>query len=159
MEKNVVTLNHLNFCYDESQDWKDTRVLDDISFAIGAGERIGLIGSNGVGKSTLLKLLVGILPAQPGQIAVCGLEMNRANLKEIRRRIGYVFQDSDSQLFMPTVYADVAFAAENYGLPKEKKCAAAPRKRWSWCICRTMPSGRCTACPAGRKNWPPLRAF
>ena len=120
MEKNVVTLNHLNFCYDESQDWKDTRVLDDISFAIGAGERIGLIGSNGVGKSTLLKLLVGILPAQPGQIAVCGLEMNRANLKEIRRRIGYVFQDSDSQLFMPTVYADVAFAAENYGLPQEE---------------------------------------
>ena len=120
MEKNVITLNHLNFRYDEMQDWKDTQVLEDVALQIDPGEHVGLIGSNGVGKSTLLKLLVGILPAQPGQITVCGLEMNRANLKEIRRRIGYIFQDSDSQLFMPTVYADVAFAAENYGLPLEE---------------------------------------
>ena len=86
-----------------------------------------LIGVNGVGKSTLLKILVGILPIQAGALTVGGLPMERKNLAEIRRKVGYIFQDSDSQLFMPTVRADVAFAAENYGYPPEEVAARTRR--------------------------------
>ena len=119
----VLHVQDLSFRY----DGHDGAVLDGLSFAVARGERVGLVGCNGVGKSTLLKLLVGILPMQTGTLEVGGLAMNRKNLAEIRRKVGYIFQDSDSQLFMPTVQADVAFAAENYGYPPDEVAARTRR--------------------------------
>ena len=75
-----------------------------------------MIGANGVGKSTLLKMLVGLNLQFTGSIRVENIPVEKNTLSEIRSRIGYVFQDSDSQLFMNTVYEDVAFAPRNYGM-------------------------------------------
>ena len=108
----ILELQDLSFRYEGGLPGE--KVLDALTFAVAPGERVGLVGCNGVGKSTLLKILVGILPIQAGALTVGGLPMERKNLAEIRRKVGYIFQDSDSQLFMPTVRADVAFAAENY---------------------------------------------
>lgn len=113
----ILDVQGLSFRYEGGHEGA---VLDGLSFTLERGERVGLVGCNGVGKSTLLKLLVGILPMQQGTLTVGGLAMNRKNLPELRRKVGYVFQDSDSQLFMPTVQADVAFAAENYGYPPQE---------------------------------------
>ena len=114
----ILELQDLSFRYEGGLPGE--KVLDALTFAVAPGERVGLVGCNGVGKSTLLKILVGILPIQAGALTVGGLPMGRRNLAEIRRKVGYIFQDSDSQLFMPTVRADVAFAAENYGYPPEE---------------------------------------
>lgn len=81
---------------------------------------MGLIGSNGVGKSTLLKLIIGLLPLQEGALSVCGRPLSKENLPYIRQRTGYVFQDSESQLFMPTVEEDVGFALRNAGFSREE---------------------------------------
>ena len=96
------------------------RALDGIAFSARAGERIGLIGANGAGKSTLLKLLVGLEEIQEGGISICGLPVGKNHLAEIRKSIGYVFQDSDSQLFMARVEDDLAFAPRNYGFSEEE---------------------------------------
>ena len=92
------------------------RILKDVSFHAGEGDSIGLIGANGVGKSKLLKMLVGLNLQFTGSIRVENIPVEKNTLSEIRSRIGYVFQDSDSQLFMNTVYEDVAFAPRNYGM-------------------------------------------
>ena len=98
---------------------KDRDVLHDIDLSIEHGKSIGLIGANGAGKSTMLKLLVGLLTGYRGAIQVLGLPVEKKNLVDIRKKMGYVFQDSDSQLFMSTVYEDVAFGLRNYGYPEE----------------------------------------
>ena len=72
------------------------------------------------GKSTLLKLLVGLELGYTGEIIIDDMKVEKKNLAEIRQKIGYVFQDSDSQLFMPTIYEDVAFAPKNYGFSEEE---------------------------------------
>lgn len=122
--ESILTMQDLTFCYDGHNA---APVLQDINLNIASGQRVGLVGCNGVGKSTLLKLLVGILPMQQGTLEVAGLAMQRENLASIRREVGYIFQDSDSQLFMPTVAADVAFAAQNYGYPTEEVAARTHR--------------------------------
>ncbi len=76
---------------------------------IEAGERVALLGPNGAGKTTLILHLNGVLMPQAGSVVVSGIEVAKANLKEVRRRVGIVFQDPDDQLFMPTVAEDVAF--------------------------------------------------
>ena len=99
MEENIIEIENLHFAYAKKHEHKDAMVLQNISFSAKAGERIGLIGANGVGKSTLLKIFVGLLEAEDiGKVRLCGLDLNKKNLRELRRRIGYVFQDSDSQL-------------------------------------------------------------
>ncbi len=111
----MIDLNQVGFAYKEN-----IPVLQDISLSIEAGASVGLVGANGAGKSTLMKLLVGLLKPTSGQVRICGLDVEKKNLAEIRRRIGYVFQDADNQLFMSTVYEDIAFGPLNYGLPKEE---------------------------------------
>ena len=90
--------------------------LREIKLRIERGERVALLGPNGAGKTTLVLHLNGILAAQQGSVTVAGLEVAKPNLREIRRRVGIVFQDPDDQLFMPTVAEDVAFGPANFGV-------------------------------------------
>ena len=94
-------------------------VIDDLNFSIRKGETVGLIGANGAGKSTIMKLMLGLLQGE-GQILVDGLPVEKKNLPVIRQKIGFVLQDSDNQMFMPTVYEDMIFGPLNYGLSKEE---------------------------------------
>ena len=117
---NVIEIYDLSFAYEGLPGGQRKEVLHHLDFQVASGEPVGLIGANGVGKSTLLKLICGLLDIQQGKIVVEDLEVCRRNLQVIRGKVGYVFQDSDSQLFMSTVYEDVAFAPRNYGMkPKE----------------------------------------
>ena len=111
----LLNISGLSFSYE-----KDSVVLKDISFTANYGESIGLVGANGIGKSTLMKLMVGLFLDYTGDITVAGHKMNKKNLDHIREHIGYVFQDSDSQLFLTTVEDDVAFGPRNYGLSEEE---------------------------------------
>ena len=87
-----------------------------VSLHVHAGERVALLGPNGAGKTTLILHLNGILRAGSGTVKISGLSVEKANLPEIRRRVGIVFQDPDDQLFMPRVREDVAFGPANLGL-------------------------------------------
>ncbi len=111
----MVNLDHLTFTYDGNRE-----VLSDISFHLKAGETVGLIGANGAGKSTLLKILTGLLTDYKGQAKLDGMDINKKNLAAVREKTGYVFQDSESQLFLSTVYEDVAFGPRNYGYSEEE---------------------------------------
>lgn len=108
----MIQIENASFGYD-----KDTKIITKLNLVIREGERTGLIGANGTGKSTLLKMLTGLV-GHEGSIRICGLEVEKKNLGEIRKNLGFVFQDSDSQLFMPTVYDDIAFGPRNYGMTK-----------------------------------------
>lgn len=111
----MLRVEHVSFSYD-----KEHPVLRELSFHIGPGERVGLIGANGAGKSTLMKLFLGLLPCQRGEIHAGGVQVSRENLARVRQTLGFVLQDSDNQMFMPTVYEDMMFAPLNYGLPREE---------------------------------------
>ncbi|MGH9214279.1 MAG: energy-coupling factor ABC transporter ATP-binding protein [Acidimicrobiales bacterium] len=95
------------------------QALGGVDLTIDAGERVALLGPNGAGKTTLILHLNGILLPGAGEVRVGGLPVTKANFKEIRRRVGVVFQDPDDQLFMPTVRDDVAFGPANLGLRDE----------------------------------------
>jgi len=92
------------------------QALFGVDLRIERGERVALLGPNGAGKTTLVLHLNGVLLPGAGRVHVGGLPVARAHLKEIRRRVGIVFQDPDDQLFMPTVTEDVAFGPANLGL-------------------------------------------
>lgn len=94
-----------------------------------ADETIGLIGANGAGKSTLLKILIGLEQGYAGSVRVHGQEVRGNRLEEIRKRTGYVFQDSESQLFLRTVREDVAFGPRNQGRPDWERVAAEALER------------------------------
>ncbi len=111
----LVEINNLSFSYE-----KGTQVLSDINLSIGSGESIAIVGANGVGKSTLLRLLVGLESGYDGSIKVNGIDVIKKNLPAVREKIGYVFQDAEAQLFMPSVYDDVAFAPRNYNYPEDE---------------------------------------
>jgi cobalt/nickel transport system ATP-binding protein len=95
--------------------------LDSVSFEVSPGEKVGLIGPNGAGKSTLLLCLPGLIEGFSGVIEIDGITVDHGdNLKELRRRVGLVFQDNDDQLFNPTIIEDVAFGPLNLGLVREE---------------------------------------
>jgi cobalt transport protein ATP-binding subunit len=97
--------------------YPDGRVaLDAVDLRVRVGERVALLGPNGAGKTTLALHLNGVLSPTTGEVLVSGLPVVRPNVREIRRRVGLVFQDPDDQLFMPTVAEDVAFGPANFGL-------------------------------------------
>ena len=111
----MIEVKNVSFSYNTHKE-----TLSNISFEIKKDECVGIIGANGAGKSTTLKLLVGLELNFSGEIFIENIKLEKKNLNEIRQKIGYVFQDSDSQLFMPTVYEDVSFAPRNYGYSKEE---------------------------------------
>ncbi|EFL23732.1 cobalt ABC transporter, ATP-binding protein [Streptomyces himastatinicus ATCC 53653] len=92
------------------------QALFGVELTVARGERVALLGPNGAGKTTLVLHLNGILEAGAGSVTVAGLPVAKANLAEIRRRVGIVFQDPDDQLFMPTVREDVAFGPAAAGM-------------------------------------------
>ena len=104
---------------DLSVSYGSINAVKGVSFQVNPGEVVTLIGANGAGKSTIMKLLLGLLSGE-GQITVGGLPMNRRNIPAIRQKVGFVLQDSDNQMFMPTVYEDMIFGPRNYGLGKEE---------------------------------------
>lgn len=115
MKKIVANIENITYEYPDK-----FKAIEDLSFSVKEGEKIGLIGANGAGKSTILKLLTGLFISKEGKISIDSIELNKNNLKEIRRKIGFIFQDSDSQLFMNTVYDDIAFGLRSKGMSEEK---------------------------------------
>ena len=114
----MIEFQNVSFAFENNKE-----VLKNLSFKIEKGESVGLIGANGAGKSTLMKLMVGLLTGE-GKITIDGIEVSRKKLYEIRGKIGFVLQNSDDQMFMPTVLEDMMFAPLNYGLSRgeaEKK--------------------------------------
>lgn len=106
-----VVVSNLEFAY------PDGRVaLEGVDLAVAAGERVAVLGPNGAGKTTLALHVNGIHVARAGSVSVGGTPVVESNLAEIRRRVGLVFQDSNDQLFMPTVRDDVAFGPANLGI-------------------------------------------
>ena len=110
----MIKFENVSFGYE-----KEIPVIKNLSFSIKDGDTIGLIGANGAGKSTIMKLLLGLLQHK-GHIIVDSLEVEKKNYPEIRKKLGYVLQDSDNQMFMPTVYEDMMFAHMNYGFTRDE---------------------------------------
>ncbi|MBQ8924528.1 MAG: ATP-binding cassette domain-containing protein [Lachnospiraceae bacterium] len=108
----AILINHLNFSYGKKN------VLNDVSFSIGSGECVAIVGNTGVGKSTLIKLIPGLLTSDEGTVYIDGIDvMDRASdLRKIRSKIGLVFQYPEQQLFAKNVYEDVVFGPRNMGI-------------------------------------------
>ncbi len=111
MTEPSLRVSGLSFAYPDGR-----RALEGIDLTVQPGERVALLGPNGAGKTTLVLHLNGVLEPTGGSVEVSGLPVVREHFREIRRRVGIVFQDPDDQLFMPTVAEDVAFGPANFGL-------------------------------------------
>ena len=114
MTDKTIELKNVTFRYDDHQK-KPT--LDNISFHVKHGEWLSIIGHNGSGKSTTVRLIDGLLEAESGQILIEGEELSDSNIWDIRHKIGMVFQNPDNQFVGATVEDDVAFGLENQGVP------------------------------------------
>lgn len=123
MSAPLVEMRGVHFAYDANRP-----VLRNLDFAVHAGDRIGLTGSNGGGKTTLLHLIVGLVKPTSGEV-VCfgGPRRTEADFLDVRRRIGLLFQDSDDQLFCPTVAEDIAFGPLNLGKSRNDAASAVHR--------------------------------
>ncbi len=117
MQRPALSISRLSFSYPDKPD-----VLRDVRLEIMPGERIGLIGPNGAGKTTLFLTICGVLKPDAGEITLFGEPMKH---RDFRPEIGMVFQNSDDQLFCPSVRDDVAFGPQNLGFPKEEVAARA----------------------------------
>lgn len=115
MSHHKLEVRDLHFAYPDGQE-----AIRNMSFVIHHGESVGIIGANGAGKSTLLMLLMGVLFPDRGEVLVGDVHVTKKTLPLIRQRLGIVFQNPDDQLFMTTVYDDVAFGPRNYKLDEKE---------------------------------------
>jgi energy-coupling factor transporter ATP-binding protein EcfA2 len=116
MNSALIRVDDLSFTYPDG-----TAALQNLSFTIAPGEKVALMGANGAGKSTLLMVMCGVLHGHVhGRVELFGLELGPGNLRQIRQKLGVVFQNPDDQLFCPTVMDDVAFGPRNMKLGKDE---------------------------------------
>ncbi len=115
--KTAIAIRGLRYTYPDG-----TEALREVDLSVGEGERVALIGPNGAGKTTLLLHLNGLLRGE-GKIEILGVPLEKRTLPQIRRQVGLLFQDPDSQLFMARVFDDVAFGPINLGLPEREVSA------------------------------------
>lgn len=113
MERTLLEVKDLSFAYEEKQ------VLNKISFAVQRGEKVAVMGSNGAGKSTFFLNLNGVLQADSGEIFLEGKRIGKKDFLELRKRVGFVFQDADSQMIASNVRAEISFGPMNMGLGNE----------------------------------------
>ena len=115
MSHHIVEVKNLAYTYPDG-----TSGIDEISFRITHGESVAIVGANGAGKSTLLHHLNGYITPTAGTVRIGDFLLTRKTLQDVRRTVGMVFQNCDDQLFMPTVFDDVAFGPLNLGLEAEE---------------------------------------
>jgi cobalt/nickel transport system ATP-binding protein len=115
MSHHLLEFNDVRFRFPDG-----TEALKGVSFRITHGESVGIVGANGAGKSTLLLHMNGSLLPTSGEVTVGEVPLRKETRTEIRRKVGVVFQNPDDQLFMPTVFDDVAFGPLNLGLPPDR---------------------------------------
>ena len=115
--KSIIDVKNLSFRYKESQEYYDVK---DITFHVKRGEWLSIVGHNGSGKSTTVRLIDGLLEAESGEIVIDGQRLIEENVWNIRRQIGMVFQNPDNQFVGATVEDDVAFGLENQGLSRQE---------------------------------------
>ena len=115
--KSIIDVKNLSFRYKENQKYYDVK---DITFHVKRGEWLSIVGHNGSGKSTTVRLIDGLLEAESGEIVIDGQRLTDENVWNIRRQIGMVFQNPDNQFVGATVEDDVAFGLENQGLPRQE---------------------------------------
>lgn len=115
--KSIIDVKNLSFRYKENQKYYDVK---DITFHVKRGEWLSIVGHNGSGKSTTVRLIDGLLEAESGEIAIDGQRLTEENVWNIRRQIGMVFQNPDNQFVGATVEDDVAFGLENQGLSRQE---------------------------------------
>jgi cobalt/nickel transport system ATP-binding protein len=115
MSHHIIEFDNVSFAYPDG-----TETLKGVNFRIVHGESVGIVGANGAGKSTLLMHMNGFLMPSGGSVTIGDLQMNTKTRVEVRKKVGLVFQNPDDQLFMPTVFDDVAFGPLNLGLSPEK---------------------------------------
>ncbi len=125
MDTPFIEARDLSFAYPGEEDGKDIQVLSHLNLQVGRGEYVAILGHNGSGKSTLAKLLNLILTPTAGQILIDGVDVSSEDLDEallvdVRRKVGMVFQNPDNQLVATVVEEDIAFGAENLGIPSEQ---------------------------------------
>jgi cobalt/nickel transport system ATP-binding protein len=112
----IIKLENISFSYPERGV-----IFEDLNFEIYKGDRIGIKGANGSGKTTLLYIIVGLLKPQKGNVIIFGKNMEKeSDFYEVRKKIGFLFQDSDDQLFSPTVEEDIAFGPLNLRIERKK---------------------------------------
>lgn len=115
--KSIIDVKNLSFRYKENQNYYDVK---DITFHVKRGEWLSIVGHNGSGKSTTVRLIDGLLEAESGEIVIDGQRLTEENVWKIRRQIGMVFQNPDNQFVGATVEDDVAFGLENQGLSRQE---------------------------------------
>ena len=115
--KQMIELKNVSFRYDKTVE---VYQIDTVSFHVKQGEWLSIVGHNGSGKSTVVRLIDGLLEAESGEIYVDGKQLTRETIWEIRSKIGIVFQNPDNQFVGATVEDDVAFGLENQGIPREE---------------------------------------
>ncbi|MFA6091495.1 MAG: ABC transporter ATP-binding protein [Elusimicrobiota bacterium] len=113
MSHHIIEADAIRYSYPDG-----TAALGGVSFRISHGESVALVGENGAGKSTLLQHFTGCLFPESGSLSIGGVPVSKQNLLAVRRAVGMVFQNPDDQLFMPTVFEDVAFGLLNLGVPE-----------------------------------------
>lgn len=115
--KQMIELKNVSFRYDKTVEEYQ---IDRVSFHVKQGEWLSIVGHNGSGKSTVVRLIDGLLEAESGEIYIDGKQLTRETIWEIRSKIGIVFQNPDNQFVGATVEDDVAFGLENQGIPREE---------------------------------------
>ena len=115
MNQGKLLLEDISYTYPDGRT-----ALKNIGLRINEGETVGIVGANGAGKSTLLMVMTGLLAPSSGSVWVDGEKYNKDNLKVLRKKLGFIMQNPDDQLFMTSVYEDVAFGPRNLGFPEKE---------------------------------------